>query len=419
MTVKDKIYSRYRIQIFLITWLMYAGYYLTRKSFSVAKIAILDDSNILISKEILGAIDGAYGIAYATGQFFWGILADRIGTRKVILGSVLISVFAAVGMGMSSSALFFGFFFFMQGLVQSSGWAPLTKNVSYWFSVRERGRVYGWWCTNYAVGGLVASPFAAYMAVQVFDNWRWAFYAPAIILTAIWILFYFFQIDKPENINLPPVEKEKILNLSEEKNDGSKWLNIINVIKNPVVLTLGIVYLLLKPTRYAILFWGPVIISQRIGSGMEESVYVSTAFELAGIFGTLAAGYISDKLFGAKRIPVTVIGLTVLSVVLFFFYQLTEGCTPYLMFVIFFVIGLLLYGPDSIISGTAAVDFGTKKGAATAAGIINGCGSIGAIMGMSLPGYVSTEILFYYFAGSSLLGAIILLPYWNRVPKSN
>ncbi|MEW6158497.1 MAG: MFS transporter, partial [Verrucomicrobiota bacterium] len=33
-------YARWRWQIFAVTWLAYAGFYLTRKSFSVAKIEI-------------------------------------------------------------------------------------------------------------------------------------------------------------------------------------------------------------------------------------------------------------------------------------------------------------------------------------------------------------------------------------------
>ena len=43
--------------------------------------------------------------------------------------------------------------------------------------------------------------------------------------------------------------------------------------------------------------------------------------------------------------------------------------------------GKILQGsPDSIVSGTAAADFGTSKGASTASGIVNGMGSVGAII---------------------------------------
>ena len=35
--------------------------------------------------------------------------------------------------------------------------------MSSWFSVNERGRVIGWWCTHYTVGAAVALPFAGWM----------------------------------------------------------------------------------------------------------------------------------------------------------------------------------------------------------------------------------------------------------------
>jgi nitrite reductase/ring-hydroxylating ferredoxin subunit len=56
-----------------------------------------------------------------------------------------------------------------------------------------------------------------------------------------------------------------------------------------------------------------------------------------------------------------------------------------------FLIGMLTYAPDSLISGTAAVDFGTKKGASTASGLINGAGSVGAVVGGTLPGLVQKQ----------------------------
>ena len=39
-TTRSPIYERWRWQIFGITWLAYVGLYLTRKSFSVAKIEL-------------------------------------------------------------------------------------------------------------------------------------------------------------------------------------------------------------------------------------------------------------------------------------------------------------------------------------------------------------------------------------------
>src|SRR6185295_14923811 len=89
---RDPVYERWRWQIFGITWLAYAGFYLTRKSFSVAKIGIGEGTAIGLTQVQMAWVDGAYLAAYAIGQFLWGIAGDKYGTRKVVLGGMLCSV---------------------------------------------------------------------------------------------------------------------------------------------------------------------------------------------------------------------------------------------------------------------------------------------------------------------------------------
>ena len=58
------------------------------------------------------------------------------------------------------------------------------------------------------------------------------------------------------------------------------------------------------------------------------------------------------------------------------------------MVLLLFAMGFFLFGPDAMIVSASAVDFGTKKGAASSAGLINGMGSTGQILGLSLPGII-------------------------------
>ncbi len=98
-------YRAWRLRIFAITWMSYAGFYLTRKSFSVAKIKLLPDDDEAARNEMLGqfaVVDGVYLTAYALGQFVWGMSGDRFGTRRVILFGMFASVVTAIAMGASS-----------------------------------------------------------------------------------------------------------------------------------------------------------------------------------------------------------------------------------------------------------------------------------------------------------------------------
>jgi OPA family sugar phosphate sensor protein UhpC-like MFS transporter len=425
---KDPKYEFWRLRIFGITWLAYAGFYLTRASFAVAKIGILEDPNVSLTTENMGVIDGVYLTAYAVGQFVWGMLGDKVGTRKIVLLGLSGSIIAGFAMGVSSIMLAFGVFALLQGLSQSTGWAPLAKNITNWFSLRERGVVMGWWATNYTIGGLIGAPFAGLMAVY-FGGWRFAFFIPAIVLAVITILFFLLQKNRPQDMDLPPIEEyhkeepvsEEVPNdeIVSEPEEGS-WKSIIEVIKNPMVLRLGAVYFFIKPTRYAILFWGPLYVSESLGTGMAESAFVNAAFFLAGPFSVLAAGYASDKIFQSRRMPYCVISMFALAILLFFFNDLASVQSSLVSAGLLFFVGFLIYGPDSLVSATAAVDFGTRKGASTASGVINGMGSIGAIAGGTIPGFFKDswgwDGVFMFLSASVLIASLLMISKWNALP---
>jgi OPA family sugar phosphate sensor protein UhpC-like MFS transporter len=422
---QDARYESWRWQIFAITWLAYAGFYLTRLPFAVAKIELGKPSGLSLTPEQMGWIDGAALTAYAGGQFFWGVCGDRFGTRRVILAGMLGSVLAGLGMGAATDAGVLTALSGVQGLCQASGWAPLTKNMGQFFSQRERGTVLGLWCTNYALGSFVASVFAG--AAGEYWGWRYAFYAPAATLLLIWILFFLMQRDRPEDVGLPPIEQyhgeaPAVLEQDEtpaEEPEGS-WKVILEVCRNPMVLLLAAVYFFMKPARYAILLWAPKYLNEKLGTEMLQSGALGALFQLAGPLSVLAAGILSDRVFGARRNPVSVICLFLLALLLGTLDELPA--TPFMLGACLFLIGLLLYAPDSLVSGTAAIDFGTKKGASTATGLINGFGSVAAIAGGTMPGLLHDRLgwhgLFQILAASVFISGCLLLPWWNAQPSA-
>jgi OPA family sugar phosphate sensor protein UhpC-like MFS transporter len=425
---RDRGYERWRWQVFAITWLAYAGFYLTRKSFSVAKTELENPAVMGLTEGQMAWADGGNQLAYSVGQLAWGALGDRFGPRLVVLVGMFASVITAVLMGAAGTAAAMIVLFTVQGICQAAGWAPLVKNVGAFFSRGERGRVMGLWCTNYAIGGLIATAVAG-IAAQSF-GWRFAFWVPAAGLTVVWLLFLLLQRNRPEDFGLPPVEKylhepEDVVNSGHtpaDEREGS-WAVLADVLQSHIVWLLAVAYFLLKPTRYLILYWAPLYVKRRLGTEVAESGVLGSLFELGGPTGVLLGGYLSDRLFRARRIPVTVLGLAAAAAVVF--------ALPYLpasKFAVglgFFSIGFCLFPPDSLISGTAAIDFGTRRGAGTAAGFINSCGSVGAILGSTLPGWIKTFLpvgadiwapIFHGLGAALLLGGLILVPQWNRLP---
>jgi OPA family glycerol-3-phosphate transporter-like MFS transporter len=430
--VRDPRYERWRWRIFAVTWLAYVGFYLTRRSFSVAKIELAKPEVMGLSKADMSWMDGVNSSAYALGQFVWGMMGDKLGTRIVVLFGISLSVVVAILAGAANAAFALGICLAFQGLAQASGWAPLAKNMGEFFSRRERGRVMGWWCTNYAFGGFIALVLAG-QAVKWGGTWRYAFWAPSVALGLIGVLFALFQRNRPEEAGLPTIESYhsepgtavSAQTSPSEEREGP-WEIVGEVLRNRMVLLLAAVYFLVKPTRYLILFWSPVYVNERLGTGTAESGLLGSMFDLAGPVGTLAGGYLSDRMFQSRRMPVGIMALAVLAILMmaFQFLPLTKAAIGAGLF----AAGFLVYIPDSLLSGTAAIDFGTKKAASTASGIVNGCGSIGQIIGGTLPGWVGRflaegrDIWNPIFVGLGLalvLAALLLVPHWNRVPSES
>ncbi|WP_029108601.1 MFS transporter [Mycobacterium sp. URHD0025] len=429
-------YRRWRIQIFAVTWIAYAGFYFTRQAFSVAKLGILEDPilSISLTKSTLANLDAAYLAAYAAGQFVWGQVSDRFGPRVVILGGLAISAIATVFMGLLPALVFLLPLMIVQGLAQSTGWSPTLSNMAQFFSIGERGRVLGLWSTNYAFGGLVAAPILGWAAYDVFGSWRAAFFTGAAIVVGVFVLVLLFQRNKPQDVGLPSIEEYRA---SEDAREGVElddspeaeavaepkptWQESLKaVLSDRMVRTLGASYFLLKPARYAILLWGPVIVAERLVDGDKfQAVAIPVAFGVAGVIAPILLGRISDRVFSARRVPACVISLGMLVAVLALFGPLTATGNPWIMVAVLGLIGLSVYGADAMISCVAAVDFGTSKHAGTAAGFINCCGSVGAILGGLLPGYLNTSTLFYGFAAAALLSMLLLIPHWNRMPAAD
>jgi sugar phosphate permease len=433
-------YERWRWRTFGITWLVYASYYLTRQSFNAAKV-VMADGPLHLAREQLGRIDATYLSVYSFGQFFFGPLADRFGPRKVLLCGMGLSVMAAVAFGFSTTLVAFLGFAALQGVAQSTGWSATSKTMSSWFSLRERGRVLGWWCTHYTAGAAVATPFAGWLM----DNWGrvvpaemigygessfWpaAFWGPAMVLCGVMALAWLLLRNQPEDVGLPPIEKyqgEPESRLSEQEAvhpaPTGSWELIGEVLTTPSVWLLAIAYFPIKLSRYSLYLWGPMFVKESLGTDVLTSAITSAWMPIGGMVGIITSGYISDRLFQARRAPVIILSLLATAAVMLI--GLWHIDNLWVMRGYFFLIGVCLYGPDSMVSATAAIDFGTKRGAGTATGFVNGVGSIGAILGGYLPGIMTDEKSWTPFLAISLAGilfsAIILAPLWRVKPPTS
>ena len=413
--------ARWRYRIFGVTWLAYAGFYLVRKNFSVVMPMLTEDLGF--TKTDLAWVLTGYSLIYMLGQFANGLLSDRFGPRLIVGAGLVIAVVSNVFMAFGSSLLIFVMLMWMNGYGQSTGWSGLVKNMSSWFRHDERGVVMGWWCTCYVVGGFAATVLATFWSTNdlflVDLGWRRGFFMPALMLLLIAGAYIFFTRNKPSDAGfeeLPDDFEAPETPDAAKRPDADKHEVLRAVLSSPAVWITGAMYFFVKMTRYAFLFWLPLYMTEALMYSNEEAGYTSSVYELVGFLGVLIAGYASDKLFQARRFPVGAIMLYGLAIVLFI-HPSISGLGLVVNAISIGIIGIMTYGPDALMSGAGAMDLGSRRGAATAAGVINGMGSCGQLLSPLLVAYVSAAFgwnsLFYIFVIFALISGTLLATKWN------
>jgi sugar phosphate permease len=369
----------------------------------VVKARLEDDLGLSMVE--LGGIETAYLAVYAIGQFISGSLGDRYGARRVLGLGMIGSAICAWMLGVSSLLWPIGVAFALNAAFQSTGWSNNVKAMTPWFSLQRRGLVMAFWSTNFQVGGLVATALAGYLLVTY--GWRTAFHVPATWVATIGALVLLFLVERPQDAGLEPVLG------GQDEGEGRDREAFWRMLRVPAVWALGSSYFCLKFIRYSLLFWLPYYLHTQLGYAEDTSAYLSTAFEAGGIAGTIGVGYMSDRLAADNRPRLLAPVLLVLAVLLGC-YETVGAMGLWPNAVAMGLIGFTLFGPDALLAGAVAQDLGGERAAASTSGIINGMGSVGAILtGLIVP-YVGThygwDALFFFFVALAILSAAALLP---------
>lgn len=366
----------WRINVLIATYVAYAGYYLTRKAFTISKTSIADDLDWGL--HITGYIWTAFLVAYMIGQFVNSFIGRKWGPRLILLGGLALSIVINALFGFSNSPATFIVFMFFNGLVQASGWPGAVGGISEWLRPKERGTIMGIWSTSYLVGNMVVKGAGGYLLHAW--GWRWSFWGLTLITVGIWVLVYLLQRDRPKDVGLSPIitsyaRDNNTVKASQE--DHISFSDYLKLALNPVILVMGISYFCIKFLRYALDSWLPAFLNVQ-GMEVDSAAYYSGIFDMAGFAGAIVAGLALDRIFRgnwAKLCFIMGLGMIggYLAVIQF-------GTSPYAVAWTFGIVGFMIYGPDTLLCGAASIQVAGERNGVAVAGLVNGIASIGPVV---------------------------------------
>jgi OPA family glycerol-3-phosphate transporter-like MFS transporter len=378
-------FRRRRVLNWLPLGLTYAFLYMGRYN-----IVALMDHKVITGKEY-GDIDAIGSLVYGVAFLLNGPLCDRWGGRVTILisaaGAGICNAIIGLSMVASDAPPTMTLLTVVNAInmyFQSFGAVSIVKVNASWFHLRERGTFGGIFGILISLGIYLAFDWAPKIAELTSP--AWLFLAPAVILGVFWVLSFIFVRDTPAQAGL--VDFDVADASSGDTGPPEKALALIKrLLSNRVIMTIALISLCSGFLRQGILKWYRAFASGvKLG---DTFVYhhwgmISCA---AGITGGMFAGVISDHLFNSRRPPVATVlfGCLLVGAIAI----IPALSLPVAIGFVIAFMAMAVIGVHGMLSGVASQDFGGRRSAGTATGLIDGF----VYLGTALQGVVYARIL--------------------------
>lgn len=336
----------------------------------------------------MGWLGSISSIGMAVGALFFGILADRIGRRDVLVLTLLLF---SIGSGISVLAPSFTIFAIIRFFVGAGlgGELPVASTlVSESVAPEKRGRIVVL-LESFWAGGWICAALIAYFIIPRF-GWRVA--ALGTALTAVYALYIRWQIHEP--VTVAKSERPTLL-----QNIRAVW----SAPYAKATLMLWLLWFAVVFSYYGMFLWLPSVLVLKGYSLLNSFGYV-LAMTLAQLPGYFTAAWLIEK-WGRKWVLIVYLLGTALSAYYFGNAASLGNLLVSGALLSFFDLGawgaLYAYSPEQY--PTAIRGTGTGMAAAF--------GRIGGIVGPLLVGYlltaqVSVNAIFAIFTGAIIIGIL-------------
>jgi OPA family glycerol-3-phosphate transporter-like MFS transporter len=394
---------RERPSVVLFTLVVgYAAFYLCRANVEAAFPLLKQGFGF--SKTQLGLLSSVPIAAYAVGKVLMGALGDVIGGKRLIVLAAAGSVAATFAFGASGALGAFIVCASANRFFQSGGWSGAVHVIARRFEPARHGLVMGVMSTSYELGNVVALLLCSAIT-RVLSGWRPLFVVNPLLLGAVGL---FVVLALPAGG--PPRDAQQTAETLDRDEPLLRGI-LISLARRPAFWIAVALSVLLTFLRVGFLTWTPMYLYEVSHSAdISGAIAKAAFFSSAGVLAALSTGALSDRFGPGRRAPLMAGSLAVVVVLVL---VLAHGNvrSPLPAALIIGGIGFFLLGPYSLLAGALALDVSGKRGAATAAGIIDGAGYLSASSAGVLLGKLAEErgwsAAFDAMAGVALVATLV------------
>ena len=403
-------YRYWQRRVLLSTIIGYATFYFVRKNLSIAMPFM--ESGLGIQKTQLGLFLTLHGLLYGVSKFANGFFGDRANARSLMVVGLAASAILNAMFGFSSTVFALGVIWMLNGWFQGMGFPPCARLITHWFSPKQLATKMSIWNISHPIGGAVILILCGYL---VAFGWRVCFFVPAAIALACAVFLWLTLPDTPPSVGLPEVEGTHHESQERESKENFNAFVVEHVFRNKYIWIVSIANFFVYIIRYAVLDWGPTMLTQAKHIKIAHAAWMVAGFEFGGLLGAMFGGWITDRFLRGRAVRVCLVYMLLAGFSIFLFWKISLQ-SELLMAGILLAAGFFIYGPQCLLAVTAA-NLATKRAAATAIGLTSIFGYASTVLsGWGLGALVQHygwNIAFEGLIVVALLGSLLFAMAWK------
>lgn len=374
----------------------------------------------------VGALASLFYVSYAIVQIPAGYLFQKLGIRKLLVVSMVLTSLSTLFTGLAASAMQLKLARLILGGAEGPINIGIVSTINRWFPPQEKGLATGVFMSSIKFAPAFVPPLCAYLMLHF--GWREVFYIfgiPGFIIAGLW--YWLVRDDPSESRRCSPAEVAYIKDsapLTVQKDVSQtaaaatpSWLDTVirtrevhllktnkEVLRSWNVWACAMGYFFMVGITYTIMTWVPTyLVSVKHFSIMKMGIVASAPW-VGAIVGNILGGWLSDRVFAKRRKPVMLI--TSAATVLTMYALINAPSEPLPLAGLLFVAGVLLnLGYSTFL--VYPMGIATKDRVPFAASIVNFAGSLGGAFTPFLVGVVLDQLnwdwVFGLLAFTSLL----------------
>lgn len=374
--------------------------YLDRSNLAIANTLIEEEFGLNATE--MGALLSAFLLPYAFANLPAGWLVDKLGVRKLFGGAIALWSFISLLLPFAGFKVFYCLRAGL-GVAESPFFPAATKAVNTWFTKDDRGLPLAIVNTGSQIANAIAPPLLTTLII-LFD-WKTMFIIIALlgfVVALVWFLTY----RDPHIDELKALAEKNTDELLGQEAEQVGWLALFRYPSTwyMVLGNFGICY-----PMWICLTWLPSYLMKERGLALSHMGMMASIPFIAGIFGVILGGIVSDALIrrGWKPLSARKVPLVLGSIVAALSFGSVTAVQDLNACIALLALGYFAASFSTGVVWTLATDVAPRHMVASLGAIQNFGGFIGAALAPLVTGYIID--MTGRFELAFLVGALLLI----------